>query len=744
MRKLLFFLFLLPVSILKAQDPHGITELSLLPGVPQEVFTYRDTCQSLEGRFNGTGPQFLVYPDTKVTSQQAVELLAQAGLDELVHQYSGSVMVVNPVGIKWDNTADFEAYKTLLNTLRVFMNLKIIGIGQGATFVNQTIGQHAAAVAGLVSIDGKPGKLTGNTSPVPAFISGNRKTASQYVKQNGARLTHKSPTLECYTSPVDTLIQVVSSTRKYTSLKETMADAWEYVLSRNYRFNNYNHTWYKGANYGEYGDYMLATYIRPEAWGIKRVPMRKDITGTGDFIWYEFHPAATQHAPAGTVPLVLLLHGNNNDPRTQQETSGFIELCAQENFVVAELEWQNSPAFMGLDGIEQVVYYLLRTYPQLDASRVYAEGLSAGAFTATALGVRKSHLFAAVGAQSGGLIPQGYRWGYSAQGLMNEALQKQVAGIRMPYFLVTGKDDDAVVYPTAQNYEQNTLFHAWRLYQTLNGMPVIQQPDFSLDPIFGMQMQDRQSTPTPQGITMESGQLYHEGKPLIKLVTLMDYGHWNFPPDARVMWNYFKLWSRDPQTGQSVYHGSFSTPEQVEASVRQQLETYPASTLKDLYKNFFQDAFGPGHLMSNGADAEASARSYLQRECQEAQRDGNPGPLYELTGSHGRFYRVNLSVINSGKVPLETYLDAFLSSARQFSLPPLSQWKAEWKETERIIRSVNPNLPGLEEDSQAIQTLLQNGQYVSHHSSAYEAAYKPHYRLIESEIFRERLLPLLK
>ena len=743
MRKLLFFLLWLSATLAQAQAPHGITEMSLLPDVPQEVYTYRDTCRILEGRFNGTGPQFLVYPDGRVTSRQAVELVAQTGLDELVHQYAGSVMVVNPVGEKWDNTADYQAYQSLLKRLYAFMNLKVIGIGRGATFVNQTIGQQPAEVAGLVSIQGQPGKSTGATSPVPAYISGNRKTAAQYIRQNAARLTHKSSTLERYVNPTDTLLQVVSSTRKAT-LKETVAEAWEQVLSHNYRFNNYRHTWYTGTPYGQYGDYMTAPYIRPEAWGVKRVSVRKDITGTGDFIWYEFHPEATQHAPAGTVPLVLLLHGNNNDPRTQQETSGFIELCAQENFVVAELEWQNSPAFMGLDGIEQVVYYLLRTYPQLDASRVYAEGLSAGGFTATALGVRKSHLFAAVGSHSGGLMPQGYRWGYSAQGLLTEARQKQAAGIRMPYFLVTGHDDDAVVYPTAQNYEKNAIFHAWRLYQTLNAMPVTQQPDFSVDPVFGITLQDRQRTATPQGITLESGQLYSGGKPLIKLVTLMDWGHWNFPPDARVMWDYFKLWSRDPQTLESVYHGSFSTPEQVEASVRQQLETYPASTLKDLYKNFFQDAFGPGHLMSSGPQAEASARAYLEQECQEAQHDGNPGPPYELTGSHGRFYRVNLSVINSGKVPLETFLDAFLSSARQFTLPPLSQWKAEWKDTERIIRSVNPRLPDLEADSQALQALLESGQYASHHSTAYQEAYKPHYRLIESTIFRERLLPLLK
>ena len=167
MRKLLFFLLWLSATLAQAQAPHGITEMSLLPDVPQEVYTYRDTCRILEGRFNGTGPQFLVYPDGRVTSRQAVELVAQTGLDELVHQYAGSVMVVNPVGEKWDNTADYQAYQSLLKRLYAFMNLKVIGIGRGATFVNQTIGQQPAEVAGLVSIQGQPGKPTGSPESLP-------------------------------------------------------------------------------------------------------------------------------------------------------------------------------------------------------------------------------------------------------------------------------------------------------------------------------------------------------------------------------------------------------------------------------------------------------------------------------------------------------------------------------------------------------------------------------------------------
>ena len=38
---------------------------------------------------------------------------------------------------------------------------------------------------------------------------------------------------------------------------------------------------------------------------------------------------------------------------------------------------------------------------------------------------------------------------------------------------------------------------------------------------------------------------------------------------------------------------------QIRAAVENQLKAYPKSTLQDLYKNFFQDYFGPGHIVSD-------------------------------------------------------------------------------------------------------------------------------------------------
>ena len=48
----------------------------------------------------------------------------------------------------------------------------------------------------------------------------------------------------------------------------------------------------------------------------------------------------------------------------------------------------------------------------------------------------------------------------------------------------------------------------------------------------------------------------------------------------------------------------------IKEAVCRQLEAYPQSSLRDLYKNFFQDRFGPGHIVSD----TASAGKYLREE----------------------------------------------------------------------------------------------------------------------------------
>lgn len=176
----------------------------------------------------------------------------------------------------------------------------------------------------------------------------------------------------------------------------------------------------------------------------------------------------------------------------------------------------------------------------------------------------------------------------------------------------------------------------------------------------------------------------------------------------------------------------------VRAAVSRQMQTYPESTLKDLYKNFFQDKFGPGHIISD----TTAAGNYLRREL--ASFTECTGDVAEPTGWEGNFLRVNLSVIKDGQIPYPVFFDAFVRSVNGIRPVTVAEWQKEWLQIEAIIRTMEPDLPGYEADRKEIEERLKRGEYVGHHSKAFEAAYSPHYRIISRDIFEKELKPLLR
>lgn len=180
------------------------------------------------------------------------------------------------------------------------------------------------------------------------------------------------------------------------------------------------------------------------------------------------------------------------------------------------------------------------------------------------------------------------------------------------------------------------------------------------------------------------------------------------------------------------------TRERIRQSVERQMERYPHSTLRDLYKNYFQDRFGPGHIIAD----EKAADNYLRYELENAAT--MEGDDYEPTGYEERFMRVNLSVIADGRVPYDKYLSAFVRSVNGIEPITVEQWREEWAVIDEVITKMNLNLPNYEADRAEIWALLERGEYVMHHSKLFEQHYDPHYRIIEREIFQREILPLIE
>ena len=174
----------------------------------------------------------------------------------------------------------------------------------------------------------------------------------------------------------------------------------------------------------------------------------------------------------------------------------------------------------------------------------------------------------------------------------------------------------------------------------------------------------------------------------------------------------------------------------VRSAIERQMATYPESTLQDIYKSFYQEHFGPGHIISN----TASARRYLMRELSEMGETASP--YFEPTGSQGDYIRVYLSAVADSLITAEQLLDAFVRSANSWQEPNVN-WIDKWETIVSIIQANKMEIEGFETDLPLLTEAARNHQAV-HHSRRYNEAYHPHYRIVERSIFESELKPTLK
>ncbi len=186
----------------------------------------------------------------------------------------------------------------------------------------------------------------------------------------------------------------------------------------------------------------------------------------------------------------------------------------------------------------------------------------------------------------------------------------------------------------------------------------------------------------------------------------------------------------------------------MEKSVAEFLERYPQATLQDVYKNNFQDYFGPAHIM---AKREGVIR-YLQSELKqmEAEEGAENGKLdedaprgmkyYTPCGWRNNYYQVSLDVIVDGLLSIDEFADAFMAGG---GVEPdvTDEWLQEWEQLKKTVKKVAPKIKGYKEDAAKIDAMLKDAKYVVHHSPQYESTYKPHYRIIRRDIFEASILP---
>lgn len=177
----------------------------------------------------------------------------------------------------------------------------------------------------------------------------------------------------------------------------------------------------------------------------------------------------------------------------------------------------------------------------------------------------------------------------------------------------------------------------------------------------------------------------------------------------------------------------------IEGFIRHQMQTFPKSRVLDIYKSCFQDYMGAEHLVFD----RARVKTYLDEELESTSIDDLLPWYYEPCGIDSSYYRVSIRTIKERLVTEDMLLDAFVRSANSENRPSVESWRNRWHMIIGTINQMQLDLPHYQEDRLFIDSLLQAGKYAISHSPEYREAYRPHYRIVERNIFEREIMPLL-
>ncbi len=182
--------------------------------------------------------------------------------------------------------------------------------------------------------------------------------------------------------------------------------------------------------------------------------------------------------------------------------------------------------------------------------------------------------------------------------------------------------------------------------------------------------------------------------------------------------------------------------------VQRNIERYPRSEVRDIYKLLYQSFYGAGHAV-NDID---SAREWLMDEWEEVspveQDERHPllEPIFITTDDEipvtPPLYRLHLGTARAMGIDPEIILQEFIRCADGFprAYPtedddPDRAFRAAWSEVGKFISSGKIEL-GLEDYAAFSAEVEQAGWRAVHHSETYRREYDPHYRLVmDMEIF---------
>lgn len=105
----------------------------------------------------------------------------------------------------------------------------------------------------------------------------------------------------------------------------------------------------------------------------------------------------------------------------------------------------------------------------------------------------------------------------------------------------------------------------------------------------------------------------------------------------------------------------------------------------DLYKNYFQDAYGPYHLISDTTHAVIYVNKALNN------LSNKDTLMLQSLGVNHDYYRINLWLVKEGTILRNVLLEAMVNNVPLGRKLDIQSSRKEWDEVLQIIKATRPN-----------------------------------------------------
>jgi hypothetical protein len=561
----------------------------VLDGYPNGItYVYR-SANLWGGRGNRLNTNILVFAERVFQDKDAaLAYLKGLGVIDLIDAAVGSVVLVTPAdpkaGFAVADQKHYYALQTAMLSLAAserannvvttytdgsyfggFGFLYVVGIDGGATFFNNYIAStfdFASRIAGVLLINSNMDDVRSVASVLPTYlVNASEAVEAKYRAANHADAVRGDVRAVTYFNQALPLQQVIVNKESNPPASAIIKRVYDEMFSRTMRVPVVKQglhsagTPYQGYNFDQ-APYSLAARnvvtngVAPD--GISVFPHQEDKfsatkTKTGEYLqtWYEYVPSEVlqNKVAPGSVPMVIALHGGGDDPQAFVEEVGWLEMVRQKRFVIVAPEHQglySDQTVLG-DSIAALAAYMMKTYPAIDASRVYASGYSMGGGATLTISTSHPRMLAAVVDMAGAMFT------------FTDPMEAQFKEIDLPFMYLTSTYDlPANINPADASLSNNAQV-ALNRFLFFNEMNQVTY-DFKAHPRCGFQA-DTWSETVLNGEHKNSIWYLRNklGVPMVALNYTSDLIHALYPQYARMAWDYLTQFSRNQKTGAITY-----------------------------------------------------------------------------------------------------------------------------------------------------------------------------------------------